>query len=365
MPNVIEQIDQIYSELSPVVKNSTIKKANKFHISNDNTQKDFNLAMRYLAGIPADDYHNWIKVAAALSHRFGDAGFSLFNSWSMQSSKYTSEAECRKKWDTFTHDRSNLVTFGTLKHLYDSYNQEKFSIKSYSVLDMVSNHYPKQDLVSGRLLVSGGISMIAGQSKIGKSFFTINFCIACALGVDFLGFKIPKPLKVYYLNAEIKREYFAERLRNLRIDKDQLTKLSENFYVSDRFSGSLTDQSCIDAIISDIENAFGEDNKPDLIVIDPLANVCGGDENDNSAMLKFFQDLRNRFLDKVNKEAATLIIHHTGKAGYNQDEPFNSLRGASAIRGFYDAAIMLSKISQNSDMIKLDFEVRNGKSIKP
>lgn len=46
--------------------------------------------------IPADGYHPWLRVGAALFFEFGDDGFPLFDWWSSKSHKYNEEAVARK-----------------------------------------------------------------------------------------------------------------------------------------------------------------------------------------------------------------------------------------------------------------------------
>jgi RecA-family ATPase len=42
-----------------------------------------------------------------------------------------------------------------------------------------------------------------GSAKVGKSDFLISWLVHMAAGVPFLGFTPPRPLRVFYLQAEI------------------------------------------------------------------------------------------------------------------------------------------------------------------
>lgn len=49
--------------------------------------------------IPSDDYADWVKVALALKHTFGERGFPLFDEWSATSKKYPGPDALGKFWD--------------------------------------------------------------------------------------------------------------------------------------------------------------------------------------------------------------------------------------------------------------------------
>jgi hypothetical protein len=82
------------------------------------------------------------------------------------------------------------------------------------------------------------------------------------------------------------------------------------------------------------------DNKIDIIIVDPLANIHACNENDNMQM---------RFLITACKTiareagAAFMLAHHTGKGGVNMDKgDANSFRGASAIINSARIALLMS-----------------------
>ncbi len=65
-----------------------------------------------LAKWRADDYHEWVNVGMALSS-LGDAGLSLWDSWSRKSSKYQ-PGECEDKFATFKPGEG--IGLGSLAH---------------------------------------------------------------------------------------------------------------------------------------------------------------------------------------------------------------------------------------------------------
>jgi hypothetical protein len=107
----------------------------------------------------------------------------------------------------------------------------------------------------------------------------------------------------------------------------------------------------------------------DLIVIDPLRNVYdggpGGNENDNTAMLAFLQDRVEELRSRINPNAGIILAHHTKKIDKKsvEEDPFQSLSGASAIRSFYSTGIIMFRPDETQSHKQLIFELRNGASL--
>ena len=76
----------------------------------------------------------------------------------------------------------------------------------------------------------------------------------------------------------------------------------------------------------------------DLVVIDTLVKTlsASADENNNPQMAAICNDLADMAHDSG---ACILIVHHTSKQLV--ENPFDALRGASAIRDAYDVGMML------------------------
>ena len=74
------------------------------------------------------------------------------------------------------------------------------------------------DLIAPRVLTPGGMLVLGGAPKVGKSDFLISLLVHMAAGVPFLGFAPSRPLRVFYLQAEIQYHYLRERLQSIRLD---------------------------------------------------------------------------------------------------------------------------------------------------
>jgi hypothetical protein len=226
------------------------------------------------------------------------------------------------------------------------------------------------DLIGPRLLTPGGMLVLGGAPKVGKSDFLISLLIHAAAGAPFLRFTASRPLRVFYLQAEIQYHYLRERLQQLRLDPAILSRARDTLVVTPKLR-MLLDEQGVALVAAGIRSAF-PDAPPDIICIDPIRNLFDGGpegegENDNGAMLFFLQSRVEALRDIVAPEAGVILAHHTKKLSKQQvkDDPFLSLSGASALRGFYTSGMILFRPDEEQTRRELHVELRNGPGIAP
>jgi hypothetical protein len=194
--------------------------------------------------------------------------------------------------------------------------------------------------------------------------------IHAAAGAPFLRFTAPRPLRVFYLQAEIQYHYLRERLQQLRLDPAILARARDTLVVTPKLR-MLLDEQGVPLVAAGIRSAF-PDAPPDIICIDPIRNLFDGGpegegENDNGAMLFFLQSRVEALRELVAPEAGVILAHHTKKLSKQQlkDDPFLSLSGASALRGFYTSGMILFRPDEEKTGRELHVELRNGPGIAP
>ena len=225
------------------------------------------------------------------------------------------------------------------------------------------------DLIGPRLLTPGGMLVLGGAPKVGKSDFLLNLLVHAAAGVPFLRFTPPRPLRIFYLQAEIQYDYLRERLQQLRIDPAIVARARDTLVVTPKLR-MLLDETGVGYVIATIREVF-PDAPPDVICIDPIRNLfdggpSGDGENDNNAMLFFLQSRVEALRDEVAPEAGIILVHHTRKVTKLQvkEDPFLSLSGASALRGFYTTGMILFRPDEEQTARELHIELRNGPGLE-
>lgn len=177
-------------------------------------------------------------------------------------------------------------------------------------------------------LLSGGLSMLSGGSKIGKSWLCLWLCLQLAKGGELWG----RPLRaqaVLYLCLEDTYARIQNRL--FRLSEEEMP---DNLYFQTACEGlghGLEEQ---------IEQFLAVRPDTGLVVIDTLQKVRTGDANGNvyacdyrdMSVLKSLADRHN---------IGILLVHHQRKD--RTDDPFDDISGSVALMGGADTSWVLRR----------------------
>jgi transposase len=188
------------------------------------------------------------------------------------------------------------------------------------------------------------LGMIHAWRGTGKSWFTLWLAYCVAAGQDFLGWRVPKPQPVLYLDGEMQATVMQERLRQIRgalgitPAPGLLRILTPD--LQERSLPNLADpggQFLVDEQVRDAQ----------LVIVDNLSSlVRHAEENDAASWLEVATwSLRLR-----RERRAILFVHHTGKGGKQ--------RGTSKREDLLDVVIHLKHPGDYTSEQGARFEVR-------
>ena len=148
-------------------------------------------------------------------------------------------------------------------------------IPLYSVADLRADTSPMpEDLIAPRLLTPGGMLVFGGAPKVGKSDFLITLLANMSAGEKFLGLSTKRPLRVFYLQAEVQYHYLRERIQKLCLPDHTLDHLQKNFVMTPQIRLILNEDG-ISRIVRSVKGHFG-DAPPDIIAVDPIRSAQAG-----------------------------------------------------------------------------------------
>ncbi|SLN77572.1 hypothetical protein ROA7023_04440 [Roseisalinus antarcticus] len=227
-----------------------------------------------------------------------------------------------------------------------------------------------EDIIAPRVLTPGGLLVLGGAPKVGKSDLLISWLVHMAAGQPFLGFTPPRPLRIFYLQAEIQYHYLRERLRQIALPPEVLAAARDTFVATPKLKMLLDAEGSMQ-VATAVRRAF-PDAPPDILCVDPIRNLFdggpdGGGENDNTAMMFFLKDRVEVLRDHIDPDCGVILVHHTRKLSKHQvkEDPFLALSGASALRGFYTSGLILHRPDEENPQRKLEIELRNGPALEP
>ncbi len=243
------------------------------------------------------------------------------------------------------------------------------AVNAHTLRDLLGDVSPMpEDIIAPRVLTPSGMLVFGGAPKVGKSDFLLSWLVHMAAGVTFLSFVPPRPLKVFYLQAEIQYQYLRERIRQINLPPEIIEDAQDNLVVTPQLK-LILNEAGLEIVSGLIRKHFP--NGLDIIVIDPIRNVFdggepGASENDNNAMLFFLRDRVEKLRDAVDPDAGIILVHHTRKLSKKlvDEDPFQALSGAGSLRGYYSSGMILFRPDETRSERRLITELRNGPALE-
>ncbi len=203
------------------------------------------------------------------------------------------------------------------------------------------------------------IDILHSSEKMGKTMIGLNLAIAGARGDShYLGFKIREGgFRTLLINGEVHRGVIAQRLR--------LIAATGRMPDRDRFRYNTAHMALSDAAQWARLTAMVEAWRPDLLILDPLADVFDADENSNTEMNREFKKLT---VLRKRTGCTILLVHHDGKSSETNSNraPHQRMRGANLIAAATDTILSMVPLSQKKAPVgRMHFRVRNGVTPDP
>lgn len=183
-------------------------------------------------------------------------------------------------------------------------------------------------LVDG--IIPKGMTVIAGPSKIGKSWMALDLAIAVASGGEFLGRQV-RQAGVLYLCLEDTEQRIQDRMYQLCDEAPHGLYFSTS---SDRIGSGFT---------KDVIEMMREHPDIELIIVDTLQKVRQSDDGSGSGTYsKDYEEISKVKQIADLNDKSIIVIHHLRKQPDKRD-PFNEISGSVAICGASDTNIVLRK----------------------
>ncbi len=189
------------------------------------------------------------------------------------------------------------------------------------------------------LVMPGGLTVIAGRPKLGKSLLAMSACMAMSAGRQV---GLLQPLGVsgtLYFDLEGVEQETAKRVEGMRSMLGWEAGLLSNIFVYKVRMLELMAPGFVHKVI-DLVRATAVQ----VVVLDTFAASFSGDENAKRDVQRYLNALKEI---RIATGVATILVHHVNKAtfAYKQTavmmDPDAGLRGSSALQGAYDSILAL------------------------
>lgn len=204
-----------------------------------------------------------------------------------------------------------------------------------ALMYLTAKELQSKDIPEPRVIVEGmlyqGLSVIASQPKIGKSWLALNLSICVANGQDFLNHSTTKGDCLY-----LALEDSMSRLKIRLISVLGGENAPDNLFIA------TLSKTLENGLLEQLNDFISFHPNTKLIIIDTLQKVRGNMKFNESAYGNDYKEVGalKQFADKHN--IAIVLIHHLRKAK-DKDDVFNQISGTNGIAGAADTMIVLSK----------------------
>jgi hypothetical protein len=214
----------------------------------------------------------------------------------------------------------------------------------------------------------GTHGFVAGEPKVYKSWFVLDIACSVATGTPAFGrFEVPTAYPVMYFEREFNPKFLQLRLDQILKPKRQPGKIYTSppgtlnielppripLYIRTREELDLGEPEDLEFLATEVERLGIK-----LLILDPLLMMLGSvDENSGAAMRSVLQNLL-RLKDRTG--VSIMIVHHYAKpSATNPRTPGQRILGSTAIHGWYESALHLSKPSPEAMVTHVYRDFRN------
>lgn len=200
-------------------------------------------------------------------------------------------------------------------------------IVAVSSTALLTMEMPPRKVFMSPWVAAQSISMLYAYRGTGKTFFLMSVALSLASGTPFLGWHVPEPRRVAYIEGELPGFMLKERFKLLGTH-DNLTVVNPELQ-PDLFLPHLAaeaTQQAFEPIIA----------ANDVVMLDSLATLapCSFDKDS-----EVWASLQPWFLSIRRRGKALVFAHHTNRAG--------TQRGISAREDVLDFVIKLEGLSED------------------
>lgn len=212
-------------------------------------------------------------------------------------------------------------------------------------LDFSKTPQLKPALIDG-VMRQGGVLMLGGASKAGKTFMLIELALALSMGREWLGMEC-KESRVLYINLEVDAAEFTDRLfrvfNSIYEGEEARQKVTENIGIMNLRGKIQGMEDLVDRLSRELTHDY------EVVIVDPSYKVIDGDENLARDVHKFTNEL-DRLATNLN--ASVVYCHHHSKGFKGDTGRMDRTSGSGVFARHADALIDCIELEVDEDTRK-------------
>lgn len=238
---------------------------------------------------------------------------------------------------------NKLLAEMTREFRRQSFDNDPDRLQTKTLTEIYDNVFCSSPAVVEDLLYPG-MYLLAGDSKIGKSFLVSQIAFHVATGKDFWERHVQQG-EVLYLALEDHYARIQSRMYKMFRDED-----------TDKLYFAISAKQLGDGLEDQLRVFMEKHPDTRLIIIDTLQKVRGN-ASDTYSYSKDYEVISKlkAFADRYG--ICMLLVHHTRKL--QSDDPFGKINGTTGLMGAADGVMLLSKETRTSNSATVEISGRD------
>ncbi|NOD46390.1 AAA family ATPase [Ruegeria sp. HKCCD5849] len=373
--------------------------ANERHTASVTDPVDYQTVRELLMALPNPDYDydTWRDVGYSIKHALGDDGWPLFEWWSAQAPKNQPKTTA-KIWKGLNPDGS--ITFGKLVHMVKAAHggalpahiqavmdqrrakrhmahmpaavppdlaahmavmpavapQPPVTMATFKAHELAMTPIPPREWLVKDWIPLKTVTMLGGDGGVGKSLLALQLAVSTSLGRPWMGMDAGSG-PVLYLSAEDDTDELHRRLSDIsggyQVPLNLMRDLTivpmagkDAIIAAPELNGVLKPTPVMQQLRNHIDRIG-----PRLIVLDTLADLNGGNENDRAQARQFIGMLRGIAIDYG---CAVVLLAHPSKTGMATGD---GTSGSTGWNNSVRSRIYLDRVQQDGEELDSDLRV--------
>ena len=230
--------------------------------------------------------------------------------------------------------------------------QQSVTLQPLTAEEFVKKDIPEEKYLLKPLIPRNGITILAGQPGIGKSWLLLAISKAITYNNKLFGELETTKAKVLLIDEESTEWEIQRRLKLMKVN-------NSDFGLMVQKGIKLDNENQVKELVNFVKGKYN------LIIFDSLRAVHNSDENNSQET----QILIDSFREFTREGITVLICHHHRKESFlNSKDPNQVLRGSSALLAGIDSLISVEGQEKNRKTIEFNIihaKLRTGRKIAP
>lgn len=210
---------------------------------------------------------------------------------------------------------------------------------------------PEPEWLYDDFIPKGGCGFISGTPKSMKTWLAMDLCICAALGINYLGYQVEKPVNVLYIQREDPTTLVRQRHNVIASSKHPRWALGDDMSTIRPYPGAFYVETNIGIDVSDEDWQVWlaeqiRDADLDIVVIDTLTRAAPGVDLDSatSATAEVLNPIKEVARDN---DCAIIFVHHNTKSQSNARAAQN-MAGTGQIHAWADFGIYITQKTEDN-----------------